>query len=146
MKTKKKNISVSQSGKYVGKNYPAKNTLPKHRSGKKQLDEGVSQMSVLNELNPSYSISSKLRSIGNSKGVILPNRVIEEAGISPDADLIIQVSDSVILIAQAKSPGSVNTNLSSWDEQFKNAIKMGNKPETDVWDGLQNRFDEEEWA
>jgi antitoxin component of MazEF toxin-antitoxin module len=146
MKPGKKNIPLSQSGKHVGKASPAKNTLPKYRPGKKQLNEGVSQMSVLNEPNPSYSIFSRIRPIGNSKGVILPNRVIEEAGISPDADLIIQVSDGVILIAEAKSPGSVNTNLLSWDEQFKNVIKMGIKPESDVWDGVRNRFDEEEWS
>jgi antitoxin component of MazEF toxin-antitoxin module len=110
------------------------------------LNEGVAKKSVLNEPSPSYSISSRIRPIGNSKGVILPNRVIEEAGISPDADLIIQVSDGVIMIAEAKSPGSVNTNLSSWDEHFKHAKKMGNKPGTDVWDGMQNRFDKEEWT
>jgi len=103
-------------------------------------------MSVLNESDVSYSIASKIRSIGNSKGVILPTRIIEEAGISPDADLIIQVSAGVIMIAEAKPPASVNTDLSSWDKQFKNAIKMGNKPETDVWDAIQNGFDEEEWT
>ena len=82
----------------------------------------------------------------NSKGVILPNRIIEEAGIAPNADVIIQVADGVILICEADSLNSVNTNLSSWDEQFKTAIKRGNKPKADVWDGIQNRFDEEEWA
>lgn len=146
MKPKKKNNAVAKPGKYPGKNNPAKKPLPKYRQGKKQLGEGGTQMPVLNELNPTYSISSKIRPIGNSKGVILPNRVIEEAGISPDADLIIQVADGVILIAEAKSHVSVNTDLSSWDEQFKNAIKMGNKPEADVWEGMKNRFDEEEWA
>jgi antitoxin component of MazEF toxin-antitoxin module len=110
--------------------------------GKKQLSQGVSPMPVLNELHPSFSISSRICQIGNSKGVILPNRVIEEAGISPDADLIIHVSNGIILISEAKPPVTVNTDLSSWDEQFKNAIKMCNKPEADAWDGVQNRFDE----
>jgi len=146
MKSKKKNISESQSGKHDGKNYRAVDSSPKHRPGKKQMGEKMPLVPVVKEPNPSYSVSSRIRQIGNSKGVILPNRVIEEARISPDADLIIQVSDGVILIAEARSPGSVNTDLSSWDEQFKNAIKRGNKPETDVWDGMQNRFDEEEWA
>lgn len=100
----------------------------------------------ISEAPGAYAASSKIRQIGNSKGVILPNRIIEEAGISPDADLIIKVEDGVIMIAEAKVEGSVNTDLSSWDKQFKNAIKMGNKPETDLWDNMKNQFDEEEWA
>ena len=103
-------------------------------------------MPVLKEPNQPYSVSSRIRAIGNSKGVILSNRVIREAGISPDADLIIQVSDGVILIAEAKSAGRVNTDLPSWDEHYKKAIKKGNKPEPDEWEGMQNRFDEEEWT
>jgi antitoxin component of MazEF toxin-antitoxin module len=146
MKAKKKDSSVSEPGKYAGKNSPAKNTTPKVRPGKKQLKEERSPISVLNELNPIYSISSRIRAIGNSKGVILPNRIMEEAGISPEADLVIQVSGGVILIAEAKPPGGANTDLSSWDEQFRKAIKMGKKPEADEWEGLSNRFDEEEWS
>ncbi|MBA2746853.1 MAG: hypothetical protein H0U44_11555 [Flavisolibacter sp.] len=143
MKSKKK---ISPSGKNVCKNYPSTNSLPKLKPGKKQEGEAASQISVLIEANPSYSISSKLRPIGNSKGVILPNRVIEEAGISSEADLIIKVSNGMILIAEDKTHSRVNTDLSSWEKQFKKVIKMGIKPESDIWDGMQNRFDEEEWT
>jgi hypothetical protein len=66
------------------------------KSKKKNISSpSVTPMSILNESNPTYSISSKIRPIGNSKGVILPNRVIEEAGISADADLIIRVYEGV---------------------------------------------------
>lgn len=144
MKNKKKNNSEIE--KNVTKNYQSKESSLKHKSKKKLMNEGVSGMSALNEPVQSYSISSKIRPIGNSKGVILPNRVIEEAGISPDADLIIQVAEGLIIIAEAKSTGSVNTDLSSWDEQFKKVIKLGNKSEPDLWGGMQNSFDEEGWT
>jgi antitoxin component of MazEF toxin-antitoxin module len=130
VKNKKKNTPESPSAKAVGNHYRSKE----------------SRTPVLKEPNQPYTISSRIRPIGNSKGVILPNRVIEEAGISPDADLIIQVSDGVILITEVKSPGNVKTDLSSWEEHFKNAIKMGNQPEPDVWEGMQNHFDKEEWT
>jgi antitoxin component of MazEF toxin-antitoxin module len=117
------------------------------KSKKKNISSpSVTPMSILNESNPTYSISSKIRPIGNSKGVILPNRVIEEAGISADADLIIRVYEGVIVIAESRETININTDLSTWDEQFKKAIKKGIKPETDVWDGMQNQFDEEGWT
>jgi antitoxin component of MazEF toxin-antitoxin module len=143
MKSKKKNITRSQSGKKAGKIKPK--TISKQARVIEKTKEGLTR-SILNESNPSYSVSSRIRAIGNSKGVILSNRVIKEAGISPEADLIIQVSDGVILIAEAKPADGINTDISSWDKHYKNAIKKSNKPESDVWEGLQNKFDREEWT
>jgi antitoxin component of MazEF toxin-antitoxin module len=140
---KSKKHTVSPPKKTIGKKTPS---LTKYRPEKKQPSGKGSRKSVLNEPSPSYSVTSRIRPIGNSKGVILPNRVIEEAGLSVDADLLIQVSGGVIVITKANLQGTVNTDLSSWDEQFRNAIKNGNKPEKVLWDRLQNRFDEEEWS
>lgn len=144
MKKKKKNTVPYRSGKEVVKKYRPTGSLGSKSPGK-SLIRRKPPTSVLKEADQPYIVASRIRPIGNSKGVILSNRVIEEAGISPDADLIIQVSDGVILIAEAKSTGIVNTDLSSWDEHYKNAINYGNKPETDVWEGVQNSFDREEW-
>lgn len=102
--------------------------------------------SYINEPEISYSVSSKIRAVGNSKGIILSNRVIKEAGISVEADIIIQASKGVITIAEVKAPNQVNTDLSTWDAQFKKAIKPKNKPESDLWKGIQNSFDREEWT
>jgi hypothetical protein len=52
----------------------------------------------------------------------------------------------VIVIAESRETININTDISTWDEQFKKAIKKGIKPETDVWDGMQNQFDEEGWT
>ena len=102
--------------------------------------------STVQETATSYAVASKIRAIGNSKGVILANRIIEEAGFSPGSNLLISVEDGVILISEDKTPEKVNTDLSTWDEQFKEIKKRGIKPDNDAWEGLNNRFDQEEWA
>ena len=35
--------------------------------------------------------------------------------------------------------------LSSWDKQFKTAIDKGNKADDDLFEGLENDFDKEDW-
>lgn len=106
----------------------------------------ITKKSVLKEPSALYTTSSKIRSIGNSKGVILSLQVIEEAGIPFDANVIIKVTDGEIIIKQDKSFQAINTDLSTWELQFKKAIKHGNKSEADLWGGIQNHFDEEEWT
>ena len=93
---------------------------------------------------PAASYTSRIRAIGNSRGVILNNQVIETAGIKPNSDIQIQAGDGVIVILQAKET-SINTDLSTWDKQFKAAIKKGAKPEKDLFEGIDNEFDTKEW-
>ncbi len=35
--------------------------------------------------------------------------------------------------------------LSSWHKQFKTAIDKGNKADDDLFEGLENDFDKEDW-
>ena len=69
--------------------------------------------------------------------------MIESAGLSPEMDILIVAAEGAITITQ-KDAG-VNTDISTWDKQFKNAIKKGAKPEGDLFEGLKNDFDEKEW-
>lgn len=39
-----------------------------------------------------------------------------------------------------------NNSFSTLGKQFKKVLKMGNKPDGDLWDGMKNRFDDEEWV
>lgn len=87
--------------------------------------------------------TSRIRSVGNSKGVILNNTLIKVAGLNMDADIMIEASEGLITIAQAKP--KVNTDLKTWDAQFKKAIKGGAKPEGDLFEGLANEFDKTQW-
>lgn len=88
-------------------------------------------------------LTSRIRSVGNSKGIILSNRLLTAAGLDANADIKIEASSGLITIAQAKH--RVNTDLSTWDKHFKEAIKAGAKPEKDLFEGLANEFDKTEW-
>ena len=143
MKAQKKPPSKRPSGKFP-KKAASKEVHPK-KPADCLVGEGTRKLVVAKEPSSVYSVTSKLRDIGNSKGVILNNRIIAQAGITSEVDLIIHASDGVVII-QVKDTGNVNTDLSSWDAQYKKAIKKGKRPEGDMWEGLENKFDQEEWT
>ncbi|MGI8634862.1 MAG: AbrB/MazE/SpoVT family DNA-binding domain-containing protein [Segetibacter sp.] len=91
------------------------------------------------------SISTKIRKIGNSKGIILNNSMIKKLGVSDDAEVIVMAEKGQITIKPAESKVSINTDISTWEAQFKAAIKNGDQPEADLFNGLENNFDQEEW-
>ena len=93
---------------------------------------------------PLATYTSRIRAIGNSKGVILNNNLIESAGLKQDLDIVIQAGDGVIIITQVNDSG-VNRNLASWDKQFKSAIKKGAEVEGDLFEEMGNDFDLKEW-
>lgn len=88
-------------------------------------------------------VRSRIRSVGNSKEVILNNQLLKAAGISIEEDISIEAGVGVITISQAKP--DVNTDLSTWDTQFKKAIKSGHLPEGDLFEGLEDEYDKTEW-
>ena len=91
------------------------------------------------------SIRSKIRSVGNSRGVILSRTLLQRAGLADDADILVTVNDGQIIIIELKESNKVNTDLSSWERQFKRAIKNGAHPEKDLFEGISNAFDKNEW-
>jgi antitoxin component of MazEF toxin-antitoxin module len=95
-------------------------------------------------LMPKMQLRSRIRSIGNSKGVILNNQLIEAAGLNSEVDIMIHAADGIICIIQFKT-SNVNTDLSTWDRQFRTAIKKGAKPEKDLFGNISNDFDLKEW-
>lgn len=93
---------------------------------------------------PKIAMRSRMRRIGNSKGVILSTRVIEAAGLNASDEIIIQAIDGAVYILPLQT-GDVNTDLSTWDRQFKKAMKAGDRPEGDMFGELLNEFDTNEW-
>jgi hypothetical protein len=69
--------------------------------------------------------------------------LIEAAGITGN-DLVIEAAEGIIAIREIKK-SDINSDLSSWDKQFKLALKNGEKCESDLFEGMKNEFDEEEW-
>jgi len=93
---------------------------------------------------PEVSYSSRVRAIGNSKGVILNTQALEVSGLNPDGDILVLAGKGFITIVPAKN-APVNTDLSTWDKQFKSVIKAGMKPEAYLFEGLGNDFDSKDW-
>ena len=74
---------------------------------------------------------TKIRRIGNSKGILFPKTILEESGIKDTVKIV--VKDRVILITSADKP-----NKKKWSD-FKKAGKV-------KADFALNRFDETEWT
>ena len=93
---------------------------------------------------PEASYASRLRPIGNSRGVILYADLLSKAGLDTSQDLLIQAAKGAIIIVQAKS-GTSPDDLDAWDNLFQQAKKKGQAPEKDLFEGMENKFDREEW-
>ena len=132
-------------------NGKAKNDKPKPGKKSPAVEGGViyhkvkrQKLNSNNNQQPVFSYTSRIRAIGNSKGVILNNQIMEAAGLISEAEVTIQAYNGMITIVKAKKP-NVNTDLSTWDKQFKAAKKKGALPENDLFEGMKNDFDETEW-
>ena len=91
------------------------------------------------------AVSTTIRKIGNSKGILLSNSILNELGIEEGAEVTVTAEKNRIVIEPAENRRKINTDLATWEAQFKKAIKNGDKPETDVFEGMENKFDKEEW-
>ncbi len=87
-----------------------------------------------------------LRKIGNSRGVLLTKEIIDKLDIVDGQEIEVSLHDasSIVLkptkLKKKKRP-SLNLDLSTWEAQFKTAIKKGELPEKDVFEGMSNKFD-----
>ena len=82
---------------------------------------------------------SNIRKIGNSKGVVIPPAFLSELHLEKDSSIDIELSSEGILIKPIKNPRE------GWEAAFSNAIKNGETPDSDLYDGLSNEFDDTEW-
>ncbi len=80
-----------------------------------------------------------IRKIGNSQGILLPRAVLQQAGI--ENMVTIEVAEgALILRAVKKHPRD------GWEAAFDKAINAGEQPESDLFNGVKNQFDETEWT
>lgn len=92
------------------------------------------------------SIQTRIRPVGNSRGIILSSQLLQKAGLSEDADIILSAQEGQIIIMELKLPKEVNTDLSSWEKQYREAMRKGHKPENSLFDEVSNDFDKNEWT
>jgi hypothetical protein len=90
-----------------------------------------------------FQVRSVFRDIGNSKGVIISKKMMDIAGIQNN-NVVIEACKGEIRIRPIDEK-LVNTDLSSWGKQFKDALTAGQKPDADLFSGMKNKFDAEEW-
>lgn len=80
-----------------------------------------------------------IRKIGNSQGILLPKAMLQQAGIGETVD--VEITDgALILRAVKKHPRE------GWEASFDKAIVAGDKPESDLWEGVPNQFDQADWT
>ncbi len=91
-------------------------------------------------------MQTNLKKIGNSFGVILNKKLLSQAGISNNADIIIEAQDNAIIISPITKKKPLNKDISTWRKQIREAIKKGQKPEKSVWGNKLNEQEEKEWT
>ena len=77
--------------------------------------------------------------IGNSKGLIIPKKLLTAFGEAKQVD--IKAKDGGLII----TPLAENKSRSNWEQQFYDAIAKGFIPENEVID-VENDFDKKEWT
>jgi antitoxin MazE len=130
----------ASSGKQKNKK-PSAGAALKGKRSKRAYEQPLADNTIE---EPAVEYTAKIRAIGNSRGIIFNNKLMDTAGLIADQDVVIQAVKGLITIKQAEKL-AVNTDRSTWDKQFKAAIKAGHKPEGDLFEGMQNEFDEKEW-
>ncbi|UOE42339.1 AbrB/MazE/SpoVT family DNA-binding domain-containing protein [Chryseobacterium suipulveris] len=82
-------------------------------------------------------MTTRIRKIGNSSGIIISKAMLDQLNIEPKDELELYVEGDKILIKKVKQPRE------GWEEQFKNADLL--EGEEDLMD-FNNQFDDEEWT
>jgi antitoxin MazE len=93
----------------------------------------------------SFTGRTSIRKVGNSRGIILSGKMLDELNLAEGSEVEISICDHKIQIVPVPQKKEVNTDLSTWGNQFKAAIKAGDQPDKDLFDGLTNEFDSKEW-
>ena len=82
-------------------------------------------------------MTTRIRKIGNSSGIIISKRMLEELNIEPKDELELTVKDGKILIQKIDEPRK------DWKEKL---LKAGSMQEKGDLMEFQNDFDTEEWT
>ena len=93
-----------------------------------------------------FVMQTNLKKIGNSFGVILNKKLLDQAGIIRNADIIIEAQRNAIIISPATKRRPLNRDLTTWRKQIKAAIKHDQKPEKSVWGNRLTKEEEKEWT
>lgn len=81
-------------------------------------------------------MKAKLVRIGNSRGVRIPAKVIEQCGLGEQVELTVE--GNTVVIAPARKPRE------GWEKSFSAMAEAGD--DELLWPEFPNEFDEKEWT
>lgn len=73
-----------------------------------------------------------IRKIGNSFGVILGKKLLDQTGMNANGEVQVEIKKGAITIRAVSKRKRPNLDVKTWDKQFKQAIKKGQKPENSM--------------
>ena len=82
---------------------------------------------------------TKLRKIGNSKGITLSKSLLEQYQFEEEVEIVTQENGLLIMPVNAKP-------REEWERQFKAAAKKGQRPDKTLFGRFANQFDKGEWT
>lgn len=82
-------------------------------------------------------MTTRIRKIGNSSGIIISKTVLDQLNIEPKDELELYVEGDKILIKKVREPRK------GWEDQF---IKAGSLENDEEIIEISNDFDTEEWT
>ena len=84
-------------------------------------------------------MKTRLKKIGNSKGIILSKTLLEQYQFEDEVEIVALENGLLIMPVKVKP-------REKWDEQFKKAKKEGHAPDKALLEGFKNSFDNKEWT
>jgi antitoxin component of MazEF toxin-antitoxin module len=90
-------------------------------------------------------MQSSIKKIGNSLGVILNKKLLQQSGIKTGSEITIEAKEGTIIIKPRIKKRRVNRDLSTWRKQMKKAITKGQKPEKSIWPDDMSKKADKKW-
>ena len=85
-----------------------------------------------------YSMHIRLIRVGNSQGIVLPKKLLQQYRLSGEVEL--QSTPEGLLIRPVASPAR-----QGWEAQMQAALAAGQAPEGELLEGFSDTFEETEW-
>jgi len=84
-------------------------------------------------------MKTRLKKIGNSKGITLSKTLLEQYQFEDEVEIVAQENGLLIMPVKVRP-------REQWDEQFEKAKKEGFVPDKALLEGFKNSFDKKEWT
>ena len=85
-------------------------------------------------------MEASLVKIGNSQGLIIPNRVLKKLGFVKRFNILEKEGNLICIPMHDDKPRQ------DWEQCFASSIKDGNIPDHEMFDSITNEFDNTEWT